>query len=122
MVLSHFSAYFLIMIWCREVKIVRDLIEKLKSAAHLTGGAFLELFRGQPEEPLIVQGLQFEHLVPDDKIETAFDGALKQIQGISLDAKINHLMAKAAQTGLSDEERLELSQTISKRKPAAIFS
>ncbi len=105
-----------------ELSLLNNLIEKLKSAAHLTGGAFLELFRGQPEEPLIVQGLQFEHLVPDDKIETAFDGALKQIQGISLDAKINHLMAKAAQTGLSDEERLELSQTISKRKAAAIFS
>jgi DNA primase len=92
------------------------LIDQLKAKASLTAGAFLELFRGSDDEPLITQCLQFDHCVPDEKIEAAFQGAMRQVHALGMDLGINALMAKAAQSGLSEEERQQLTQTIAKRK------
>lgn len=92
------------------------LMAQLRAKTNLTAGALLELWRGSDDESLLTQCLQFDHCVPDEKIDLAFQGALKQIHALGLDLNINALMAKAAQSNLSEDDRVLLTQTIAKRK------
>lgn len=93
------------------------LIDQLKAKASLSAGALLEAMRGQEDEALFTQCLQFDHCVPDEKIEAAFQGAFRQIHALGIGLDIEALMSKAnAQSTLSDEERLALTQAIAKRK------
>lgn len=95
---------------------LQRLIELFKNNPKLTGGSLLETLRNTDDEALLKQCLQFDHLVPDEKLTEALQGALRQVQALGLDAEINQLMAKAAQAGLTDDERVLLTRTIAKRK------
>lgn len=95
------------------------LIEQIKLQANTpTTGSLLENFRGQKEEDFVAKLAHFEHNVPDAAIESAFLGSLRQIQQLSVDEEINRLIAKAAQEGLSDIEKRQLTEAISRKKMA----
>ncbi len=94
-----------------------QLVETLnKHATPLTTGSLLESWRGHKEEAFIAKLAQFEHNVPDAAIESSFLGSLRQMQALALEEEINRLMAKAAQEGLSDEEKQILTATITRKK------
>jgi DNA primase len=82
----------------------------------LTTGSLLEKWRDQKEEAFLAKLAQFEHMVPDAAIESSFLGSLRQMQALALDEDINRLMAKAAQEGMSDEDKRTLNAAISKKK------
>lgn len=79
-------------------------------------GSLLEYYRGKKEESFIARLAHYETNTPDAAIEGAFLGCLRQIQVLTLEDDINRLMAKAAQTGLSDLEKQELNTAISRKK------
>lgn len=96
------------------------LIEILKSNPNInTAGALREFWRDQKEESFINKLAQWEHMIPETGIDKEFLGAIRQIIALGLDEDINQLLAKAAQEGLTDEEKIRLTTTIAKKKALA---
>lgn len=93
-----------------------QLIEIINKNTSVTTGALREYWRGQPEESFIVKLAQTEHHVPATGVENEFLGALRQLTALNHDHAINRLLAKASQEGLSDQEKLDLSDWIAKKK------
>lgn len=92
------------------------LITLLQQKPNLTTGALMEYWRGQKEEGFIAKLAHWEHMVPEEGVDNEFLGAFRQITLLAFDEEINRLLAKAAQSGLSDPEKLELADWISKKK------
>lgn len=93
------------------------LIKTITShSSPLTTGSLLELWRDQQEQAFLAKLAQHEHNVPDAAIESAFLGSVRQIHALVLDEEINRLMSKAAQSGLSDEDKQSLHAAISRKK------
>ncbi|RDI41526.1 DNA primase [Aquicella lusitana] len=82
----------------------------------VTTGALIEYWRGQKEETFIMKMAHFEHMIPDNGIESEFLGTMRQIAMLAFDEEINRLLAKATREGLSEEEKVELSAWIAKKK------
>jgi DNA primase len=99
-----------------------QLIEMLKASPHITTGMLLEYWRGQKEEAFIAKLSHWEHSIPENGIENTFLGTLRQLNTLAFDQEINRLLAKAAQEGLSDDEKRELSAWISKKKACAVYA
>ncbi len=95
------------------------LISISKANPGITAPALIEYWRGKEEESLVTSMLQWEHMVPDSGIQQAFLHANRQLTLMSYDEEINRLLAKAAQHSLSDEEKVELSNWIGKKKHIA---
>ncbi len=93
-----------------------QLTEIIKQNIQMTTGALLEYWRGQKEEPFIAKLALWEHSVPEMGVEQEFLGALRQINTLAYDNEINRLLAKAANEGLSDDEKTELTTWISRKK------
>jgi DNA primase len=93
-----------------------QLIEIIKKNANITTGALLEYWRGQKEEAAIAKLAHIEHMIPETGIESEFLGTLRQLITLGMDAEINGLLAKAAQQGFPDSQKLELSALIAKKK------
>jgi DNA primase len=94
------------------------LVEMLKNRPNMNTGGLLEYWRDQKEEKFIAKLAQWEHCVPETGLASEFLGALRQLKTIVFDQEINRLLAKAAQEGLSEEEKLTLTDCISKKKAA----
>ncbi len=95
---------------------MNQLIDIIKQNLKITTGALLEYWRGQKEEKFIAKLAHWEHAVPETGIEHEFLGALRQINVLAYDNEINRLLAKAAQEGLSNEEKTELAACIARKK------
>jgi DNA primase len=93
-----------------------QLIEIIKKNTHITTGALLENWRGKKEEASIAKLAHIEHMIPEAGIESEFLGTLRQLITLGIDAEINGLLAKAAQGGFPDNQKLALSALIAKKK------
>lgn len=93
-----------------------QLLETIQKSPNITTGALLEYWRGQKEEALLAKLAQIDPIVPETGIENEFLGAIKQITLSTYDEEINRLLAKAAQEGLSDEEKVALTSWITTKK------
>ena len=93
-----------------------QLIEIVQKSPNINTGALIEYWRGQKEEPLIAKLAHWEHMIPEKGINSEFLGTMRQLTMLSLDEEINSLLAKAAQEELADDEKLELSTWIAKKK------
>jgi DNA primase len=93
-----------------------QLIEIIKKTPNITTGSLIENWRGQQEERFIYKLAHWEHLIPEAGTENEFQGAIRQLTSQNLDEEINRLLAKAAQEGLSEEEKVSLSACIAKKK------
>ena len=90
--------------------------ENINKNNYLTTGVLLEAYRGQKEEAFLAKLASAEHMVPASGVEKEFLGALKQTNVLLHDEEINRYLAKAAQEGLSDTEKRELSDWIANKK------
>lgn len=93
-----------------------QLLDIIRKNPHITTGALIEYWRGQKEEEFVAKLAQGEHMVPEAGLDNEFLGTMRQLTVLGLDVEINRLLAKAAQEGLSEEEKLELSGWITKKK------
>lgn len=97
-----------------------NLIELAKTSPHITSPALIEHWRGEKEEAFVTNMLQWEHMVPENSLKQAFLHAHRQLTLLNYDEEINRLLAKAAQNSLSDDEKIELSSWIGKKKNSDI--
>jgi DNA primase len=93
-----------------------QLIEIIKQNPGLSTGGLLEYFRGQKEEGAIVKFATLPHVVPENGVEGEFSGMIRQLNMLGMNEKINQLLAKAAQEGLSDAEKLDLTEAIAEKQ------
>lgn len=93
-----------------------QLLDIIQKSPHITTGALMEYWRGQKEEDFIAKLAHWEHMVPDSGLESEFLGTVRQLTVLGLDEEINRLLAKAAQEEMSEQEKLELSGWIAKKK------
>lgn len=97
-----------------------QLLEIIQKKPNITTGALIEYWRGQKEENFIAKLAQLEYITPDAGVEGEFMGSLRKLTMLGFDEEINRLMAKAAQDGLSEEEKLELTSWINQKKGCTI--
>lgn len=102
------------------IAFLTQLIEIINKNPNMTTGSLIEHWRGQREESFLMKLAHWQHMIPDAGIENEFIGTIRQLTLLVLDKEINRLMNKATQEGLSDEEKLELSQWIGKKKANAL--
>lgn len=94
-----------------------QLIEMIKSSPHtLTSGALIEHWRDQKEEAFVKDLAQWAHNAPETGVNNEFLGAIRQLASLGFEREINRLLAKAAQEGLTEPEKMELSTWIGKKK------
>lgn len=98
---------------------ISQLIEIVHKSPNITTGALIEYWRGQKEEAFISKLAHWDHCVPIAGVKSEFLGAIRQLLTLGFDEEINRLLAKAAQEELSDDEKMELSAWIYKKKKLA---
>lgn len=92
-----------------------DLFSKILhscQAQKLSTGALLELWRDREESALLAKLAQMEHMVPDAGIQQEFLGAVARLKKSAHEQTIRHLLAKASQGKLSQEEKQKLNELI----------
>lgn len=97
-----------------------QLIELIQKRPNITTGMLIEYWRGHKEERFIAKLAHFDHLAPEEGVEQEFMGAIRQLNSLNFDETINRLLAKAAQEGLSEQEKVELNESINKKKALAL--
>lgn len=93
-----------------------QLIEIIQKNPNITTGALREYWREQKEENIITKLATWNHMIPENGFKSEFLGAIRQLTIQSLDEEINRLLTKAAQNELLEEEKIELSTWIAKKK------
>lgn len=93
-----------------------QLIDIIQKNPSVTTGSLLENWRGQKEEAFVSKLAKLDHMMPEAGIQSEFLGIIRQLASLGVDEEINRLLAKAAQEGLTDDEKLELSARIAKKK------
>jgi hypothetical protein len=92
---------------------LRHLVEKLQSGQHMGNVArFVELFRGSPDEGMLLAALRELELKPlsDEEAEADMQGALEQFELDRLGEAQERLKEKLRTTGLGDDEKREFGR------------
>lgn len=92
-----------------------DLIQ-LSQSQKLTAASFKESWRDHPEAALIEKLAKLEHMIPETGIQNEFLGALNRLREQAHKQIIEHLLAKANQNTLTQEEKHTLQRLIEKNK------
>jgi DNA primase len=93
-----------------------QLIEIIKENNTMTAGAVLEYWRGKEEAQWLAQIAHKESILSEENLKQEFHGIIRQLRISAYDQEINRLLAKANQADLSEEEKIELSHWIGKKK------
>ncbi len=97
--------------------LLREMLEITAAAPTLNSAALLERFRGRPEAPHLQRLLADDSLVRDeDRAAVEFTDCLERIASSHREARLEALVAKAAEQALSQQEREELRE-LSRRGP-----
>lgn len=102
------------------IEFFKQLIEIARTRPNINTGAFLEHWRGQKEESFVAKLSTEQLTVPETGIDNEFLGTLRQLTILAIDEEINHLLAKAAQGNLSEEEKQDLAAGIRKKKHVTV--
>jgi DNA primase len=95
-----------------------QLVEQARRNPQITTGSLLEAWRDQPEADSLAKLAQQEHAIPETGIQHEFIGTIKKLQKLAHEKSIDSLLAKAANAGLSQEEKQQLSQLINQKNDA----
>lgn len=95
---------------------LKDLVNIIKSNPVTTTGALIEVFRDRKEADFITMLASLQQMTPDSGMIDEFKGAIQKMANLGIENEINRLLAKAAQDGLSDKEKVELSTWIAQKK------
>jgi DNA primase len=95
---------------------LKSLVRMIKQKPAITTGGLLERWRDTKEGDFLGKLASSEQLAADDRKIEEFSDAMKRIMEHGLDNEINHLLAKAVQEGLSDDEKTTLAGWIAQKK------
>lgn len=93
-------------------ELFHSLLRLLRDSPGLTTGAILEHKRDHPDVVVLTKLAAFQHGVPEEGIEAEWRGALQRIVAQDKEQKIEQLLSKAQQEGLSHTEKLQLQQCL----------
>jgi len=101
----------------RAVELLRALISQIRMNPGHTTAMLIEHWRDQQAAFQFLQQLaSWHHTIPKEGVAAEFVGAIRQIHRQAYKQHIDRLLNKAANTGLSTEERQSLQQLIGKVK------
>ncbi len=89
-----------------------QLIDIIHQNPGLNTATLREFWRDKPEEKLIAKLAQLDHMVPEKGIEQEFLGSIERLTEIGRKQTIEHMLIKASQSGLSEEEKLNLQKLL----------
>jgi DNA primase len=93
-----------------------QVVAQAKANPTLTTGQLLEYWRDKEEGKTLAKLAQWEHMIPEQGVQHEFAGAIKNLHKIFQEHNIENLLAKAAQSGLTAEEKLQLTELINNKK------
>jgi DNA primase len=96
----------------RGFDLLQKIMECVKQHPDLTTGGLLEYWRDKEDVNTLAKLAQTEHMIPDEGIENEFLGAISRLQKLGREQVIEQLIAKASQTALSHEEKMQLDELI----------
>jgi DNA primase len=99
---------------------LRRLIEIIQTNPSMNTAQLIEHWREQKEERFVTSLACWEHTIPEAGIANEFQGTIRQLNSLVIEEEINRLLAKAAQDGLQEEEKQELSTWILKKKAVIV--
>lgn len=89
-----------------------QLIQQAKQNPQMTTGGILEHWRDKEDGKTLAKLAQWEHMIPEAGLQHEFLGAIKNLNKLAQKQVIDRLLDKAAQTGLSPEEKQTLTGLI----------
>jgi DNA primase len=99
------------------VALLTELLELTRRSPHLTAGGIIEHWRGRPEEQHLARLATTRLDVPTDGYEPEFHGAVQRLIEQRNSQKVEDLLAKERQSGLSSSEKTELKQLLVYTRP-----
>jgi DNA primase len=93
-----------------------QLVESAKLNPTITTGRLLEYWRDRPESAMLAKLAQMEHMIPTAGIELEFIAAVKKLHQLAHEKIIDNLLSKAAYTGLTQEEKENLTALIQEKQ------
>lgn len=96
----------------RGYELLQKMLECVKQHPDLTTGGLLEFWRDNEEVNTLAKLAQTEHMIPDEGIQNEFVGAIERLHKLGREQVIEQLIAKANQTALSQEEKMQLDELI----------
>lgn len=92
--------------------LLTQLIDVIKQNSIQTTGALLEYWRDSPEVKSLAKLAQIEHMIPVNGIKNEFLGSIARLKKLAHSRLIEKWIAKAAQSGLSTDEKQYLHELI----------
>lgn len=89
-----------------------QLLDTLQQNPGLNTGTLLEHWRDKPEVKLIAKLAQLDHMTPEAGLKNEFLGAINRLKRLANEQLIEQLLSKAAQNGLSLQEKQQLHALI----------
>jgi DNA primase len=93
-----------------------QVIEQARLNPEISTGALLEYWRDAEESKVLHKLAQWEHMIPEAGVAVEFSGAVKNIRQLAHSQIIETLLSKAALTGLTPEEKQNLTQLINDKQ------
>jgi DNA primase len=99
------------------VALLTELLELTRRSPHLTVGGIIEHWRGRPEEQHLARLATTRLDLPSEGFELEFRGAVQRLIEQSNSQKVEDLLVKERQSGLSSSEKDELKQLLVFTRP-----
>lgn len=96
----------------RGFELLQEIIEVVKEHPELTTGGLLEFWRAREEGQSLAKLAQTEHMISEEGLQNEFLGAIQRLRKLGHGQVIEQLIAKANQTDLSNEEKMQLDELI----------
>ena len=93
---------------------------RAKQDLNINPAALIDFWRDEKDYAVLVKLLQWEHNVPEKGLQQEFIGAIQKIKKACIDDIIDKLLSKAAQIGLSNDEKIHLNQLINSNKEVKV--
>lgn len=93
-----------------------QLIDIIHKEPTITTGRLVEFFRGRQEEKLVTSLSKWQQDFSEESAKSEFLGAVRQLKLAWIDTEINRLLAKATHPGLTEVEKIDLSNWINKKQ------
>jgi DNA primase len=99
----------------KESKLWHEIFIFLQQNPDANTASIIEHFRDSPYSHTIMEFATYEHLIPADGIHAEFTGVIERLSELEREQKMEYLLSKANQVGLSNEEKKTLQDLITEK-------
>ena len=98
--------------------LLKQVIQLIAKHPEMNTGALIEVFRDTPDFDILTQLAAWDHQVPEAALTKEFLDTVLFLAKQDQENKISHLMIKARDEGLIEDERLQLQKMLKQRHQA----